>query len=201
MIPSVSIFDILDGRFVSTRESNSYQDGALCPDQAHDLICIAVAENPKEVLEIGTFCGHTTLLLAQNLPDAIINTVDLPLNFDVNAENTYPKDDTHLISERVVGREFHNQFGSDRIIQYYGDTATWDFSLAKGSTFFFIDGSHTYDYVKNDTEKCFEICEGKGVFLWRDCDADHPGVVRFLSEWQPGIVLIAGTSLAYRKFE
>ena len=56
-----------------------YEDGMLPPSQAVTLLAILLAEAPKEVLEIGTFMGHTSRLMAENLPDAVIHTVDLPL--------------------------------------------------------------------------------------------------------------------------
>ena len=32
----------------------------------------------------------------------------------------------------------------------------------------FIDGSHQYEYCKNDTEKAFEMLSPQGVVLWHD---------------------------------
>jgi hypothetical protein len=78
----------------------------------------------------------------------------------------------------------------------------WDSREAGSPTFFFIDGSHTYEYCKNDSEKCFALCDGKGVFLWHDCDEAHPGVVRFVMEWRQmgrDIRRISGTPIAYWK--
>ena len=91
---------------------------------------------------------------------------------------------------------------ASRIKQHFADTARWDFHEAGQPTFFFIDGTHTYEYCKNDSEKCFELCGGRGVFLWHDCNETHPGVVRFISEWRrqgKDIKRIAGTSIAYWK--
>jgi hypothetical protein len=87
-------------------------------------------------------------------------------------------------------------------VQHFGDTAEMDFSRFGRPAFFFIDGSHTYEYCKNDSEKCLAICPGGGTFLWHDCDMTHPGVVRFIAEWRNlgrNIVRIQGTVLAYWK--
>ena len=84
-------------------------------------------------------------------------------------------------------------------MQHYGDTATWDFRNAQGATFFFIDGSHTYDYARNDTEKALAVSRGHhATFVWRDCDEDHPGVVRWLRDMIAAghpVRRIAGTHL------
>ena len=204
-IPEVTLFSILANRKPSIQLTvQNYEDGILPTEQAVALLAIAVVENPKEVFEIGTFCGHTTKLLAQNLREALIHTIDLPPDFSPGNDpaQKIPKDDFHLINQRTVGREFQNEHGSDRIIQHYGDTADWDFSQVKNATFFFIDGSHTYEYCKNDSEKCYRVCRGKGTFFWHDCDLDHVGVLQFIKEWRAlgrNIVRIRGTSLAYWK--
>lgn len=86
------------------------------------------------------------------------------------------------------------------IRQHFGDTASWDFSEAQGATFFFIDGSHTYEYVRNDTEKCLALAKVKGCTLtWHDCDWWHPGVVRWLAQMVKSgwpVARIPGTHIA-----
>ena len=102
----------------------------------------------------------------------------------------------------TVGREFKNQPCARRIRQHFGDTATWNFRDAGQPTFFFIDGSHTYEYCKNDSERCLSIAGPGAVFLWHDCDDTHPGVVRFVCEWRAmgrDVRRIAGTPIAYWK--
>jgi hypothetical protein len=204
-IPEVKLLTIIGDRKPSIQITvRNYEDGMLPTEHAIALLAIAVAEKPKEILEIGTFCGHTTNLLAQNLRDALIHTIDLPIDFSAETDRSQniPKDDFHLIRQRIVGREYKNQPGSERIVQHFGDTADYNFSLIGNANFFFIDGSHTYEYCKNDSEKCYRLCNGKGTFLWHDCDISHMGVLRFLNEWRTSgrnIVRIQGTSLAYFK--
>ncbi len=204
-IPTISLDEILGERQAEVRLSvMRYEDGMLPSEQAMALLAILIAEAPAEVLEIGTFMGHSARKMAENLPTAIIHTVDLPQEFSAESDPAKDilKDDFHLIARRVVGREFAGRPCASRIKQHFADTATWDFRQAGNSTFFFIDGSHTYEYCKNDSEKCLELCDGRGVFLWHDCDETHPGVIKFVSEWRRrgrDIRRIAGTSLAYWK--
>jgi hypothetical protein len=202
-IPDVEIDHLLgDAKVQISLSVQKSEDGMLPSSQAMALLAIAVATAPKVVLEVGTFMGHTTKLLAMNLPDAIIHSVDLPLNFSLEQDNVtqVKKDDFHLISKRQVGREYRDTPYENRVRQHFGDTATWDFNEATGATFFFIDGSHTYDYCKSDSQRCYELCGGKGVFLWHDCDESHPGVVQALLEWRQlgrNVVRISGTPIAY----
>lgn len=204
-IPEIDLDEILAFRKPVIRMSlTRYEDGMLPNSQAMILLSILVAEAPHEVLEIGTYMGHTTLQIAENLDKAIVHTVDLPEDFSVESDpmGNFHKDDLHIITNRIVGREFKGHSCATRIRQHYADTIRWDFSNAGHPTFFFIDGSHTYEYCKNDSEKCFELCGGRGVFLWHDCDNTHHGVVKLISEWrQQGrdIRRISGTSIAYWK--
>lgn len=206
-IPEINLGDILGDRRPLVRLSvMRSEDGMLPNDQIMALLAILVAEDPKEVLEIGTFMGYSSRQMAENLETATIHTVDLPEDFspDHDPNKELPKDDMHLMARRVVGREFKGLPCAGRIRQHFTDTAIWDFHAAGHPTFFFIDGSHTYEYCKSDSEKCFELCGGKGVFLWHDCDDAHPGVVTFVAEWrQQGrdIRRIAGTPIAYWKSE
>ncbi len=202
-IPIVTLEKLLHGsKQTITLNISNKEDGAMPYYQAIPFVSLLVKHNPRIVLEIGTFLGHTTKLIAQNLPEATVHTMDLPPDF-LNKEDTVKnltKDDFHLIEKRKTDREFLGTDYEKRITQHLGDTATYDFSKASGATFFFIDGSHTYDYCKNDSEKCYELCEGKGVFVWHDCDFAHPGVVQCIKEWRDlgrDIVRIEGTPLAY----
>ena len=137
--------------------------------------------------------------MAEELPEAIIHTLDLPLDYLERPDPvSLRKDDMHLVRRRQVGHEFIGQACSLNIIQHWGDSATWDFRQAAGATFFFIDGSHTYEYVMNDSEKCFRLCDGLGTFVWHD--AGHPPIVKFLKEWADmgcDIKFVPGTMLAY----
>jgi len=204
-VPEIDLGEILGDRRPLVRlVAMRPEDGMLPNDQIMTLLSILVAEAPSEVLEIGTFMGYSSRQMAENLEAGTIHTVDLPEDFspEHDPHREIPKDDVHLMLRRVVGREFKGLPCASRIKQHFTDTAVWDFREAGHPTFFFIDGSHTYEYCKNDSEKCFALCDGKGVFLWHDCDDAHPGVVRFVSEWRQmgrNIRRIAGTPIAYWK--
>jgi len=202
-LPEIHLSDILGDRRPMIRlTAVPYELGTLPANEIMSLLAILVAESPKVVLEIGTFMGHTTRQMAENLETATIHTVDLP---DEYSQEQGPKtelrgDDEVLIARRRVGREYIDTPSANRIRQHRADTAKWDFRDAEGATFFFIDGAHTYEYCKNDSEKCFNLCKGSGVFLWHDSDMTHPGVLKFLAEWRAkgrDIRRISGTSIAY----
>ena len=204
-IPVVPLDDLLGDRKCEIKlRVMKYEDGMTPYHDSLALLSILVAENPSEVLEIGTYMGHTARAMAENLETATIHTIDLPADFSGEQAigEVLPKNDFHLIARRDVGREFKGQPCEIRIVQHLGDTAVMDFSRVGRPTFFFIDGSHTYEYCKNDSEKCLSLCPKGGTFLWHDCYEGQPGVIKLLSEWRAygrNISRVQGTGLAYWK--
>lgn len=197
-IPIVTMKDLLGG--IEPEIKLSYtppKNGRLPIDQLIVLLALLVKNNPKKIIEIGTYFGHTTLAMSEN-STAAIHTVDLPEDFlDTDDKEEIPKDDFHLISGRITGKEFRGK--NKNITQHFGDTAAFNFAKIFDADFIFIDGSHTYEYVKNDTEKCMSVTR-KATFLWHDCDFGHPGIVRYLSELRAtglDVKRIADTPLGY----
>lgn len=88
------------------------------------------------------------------------------------------------------------------IRQVYGDSVNFDFSPYHGvMDVVFIDGAHTADYVKNDTEKALKMLRPEGgLMIWHD--GPLYGVVKYLGEsirehgWP--LQLIEGTTLMIR---
>jgi len=202
-IPCVKISDVvakplivrLDGR-------QKYVDGALPHADLMALLALLDQWQPDIILEIGTFNGATTAALALNAPRAIVHTVDLPLNYDPTQDESgaMPKDDFHLIAKRCVGEAYASLPEITNIVQHFADSSQWDFAPVKGASFFFIDGAHTYEYARNDTEKCLAVGAPRSRFIVHDCDERHPDVIRYLAELVSQgtpVVRIKGTSLAF----
>jgi hypothetical protein len=201
-IPEVALTSVVSGRpIVKVDSTYSYCDGSLPWCDILALLAVLVDRAPQIALEIGTFHGHTTRLLALNMPSATIHTVDLPEDYDVQSDTVpFSKDDFHLIGSRKVGIEYRSDPSITNVVQHFGDTATWDFRQAEGATFYYIDGAHTHEYARNDTEKALAAARGRdATLLWHDCDQDHPGVVSWLEEMSSQghpVRRIAGTNLA-----
>src|SRR6185369_3239039 len=76
--------------------------------------------------------------------------------------------------------------------------------LLKQCDLIFIDGSHAYSYVKNDTEKALRMLKEGGLLLWHDYryrNLETRGVRQYLdelSETLPLIRLDETTIVAYR---
>lgn len=193
-IPDITLSELVGRPLVRVEGTYSYVDGSLPLCDLMALLSVLVSRAPGTVLEIGTFNGYTTRLMALNLPHAQIHTIDLPEKFN-DCGAGMQKDDWHLIAARRVGNEYRSDPSITSVTQHYGDTAEYEFPQAE---LVFIDGSHTYPYVRSDTQKVLRSPATKTV-LWHDCNQSHPDVTRWLVEMiQAGYAVrhLAGTSLA-----
>ena len=157
-------------------------------------------------MEIGTYNGATTRLIALNLPRAKIHTLDLPpdMHSAESHQSKLPKDDFHLIGNRRIGEAFLSDPAIINVTQHFGDSATWDFSPVQGFDFVFIDGSHTYQYIRSNTIRCAEAAAGRAAFFWHDFDYCHYDVVRYLTEMASAglpVRRIASTNMAMMDYD
>lgn len=156
---------------------------------------------PKRVVEIGTFRGETTDLMASNLSSADIYTLDLPPDF---TEHAYvpDSDDLGVLKLRNSGSYIQGSYETgSRIHQVFGDSATFDFNVLN-CTFdlAFIDGAHSYEYIKNDTEKIAPLMHPGGWIIWDDYSFSFPGVIQYVNTLKPnGAFHVYGTRLAAMK--
>jgi protein-L-isoaspartate O-methyltransferase len=114
------------------------------------LVKIALCLKPKRVLEVGSYRGYTTKLLAEHTPpDAKI------VAFDREERHGEAYRDTPLAAkiERRVGTVSPDAFAVDSPGTY---------------NLIFLDADHTYEAVKYDTEVLLPLLAPNGVFVWHD---------------------------------
>jgi len=172
------------------------ESGGISGDEALFIAALVQKMQPMRILEIGTFLGRTTRLLVAN-SGCMVHTLDL----GEDKTTKLPASNLALINKNRVGEAVK---GSPFIEQHLGDSATYDFKKIGFADLFFIDGSHTYEYVKNDTEKCMAIAlkKPKSIFLWHDVGPGCPGVQRYIWKLRKkgyDIKRIKNTSLGYLK--
>lgn len=203
-LPMVEINDVIgeqtpiDVRAIDATEGNVSERELI-------VLCKLVQEvSPATVFEFGTFDGRTTLNLAANTPKSSkIYTLDLPPG--LAAESVRPLDPQELTYavKAQVGNRYSGTEVASRIVQLFGDSGNFDFSRFLQSTdFIFIDGSHAYEYVINDSLQALEMLRtGKGTILWHDYST-WDGVTRALHDLRQHhpafsqIRWIGGTTLA-----
>ncbi|MCH7545400.1 MAG: class I SAM-dependent methyltransferase [Planctomycetes bacterium] len=123
-------------------------------------------ENPAIMLEIGTSHGHTTALMAQNAPQAIVHTINIPPE-EIKQGGRHV---THAISREDIGR-YCRDLGLTNIRQIYANTATWEPDFGP-IDITFIDGCHDSSFVYNDTRKVLKKCRVGSLLLWHDFNPD-----------------------------
>jgi hypothetical protein len=157
---------------------------------------------PKVIFEIGTLRGYTAYHFALNTePDARIFTLDLPAGGSLK-----PQLKTTLIDQMHIGTTdrqfcFTGTPVAPKITCLYGDSAAFDFGPYQGQVdLFFIDGAHSFEYVRSDTLRALECCHPGSVIAWHDFGRmGVNGVTRWLVEFarsQP-VYAIPGGSLAF----
>ena len=125
----------------------------------------------KNILEIGTFDGNTTLNLALNLPESgNITTVDLPPEWDGTLQLDIPEIYKNVTERSGVGRQYREYPElAYKINQIFEDSARLDWeALDTPFDLIFLDGCHHYEYVKNDTLNALQHLKKGGVLVWHD---------------------------------
>jgi hypothetical protein len=166
------------------------------------MLCQIV--KPKVILEIGTFYGSGALHWAGNAPEAEIYTLDLPPTAEPSLAVTAM--DRAIVSGHAAAKQmiFEGRPEAKRIHCLYGDSATFDFSPFSGKVdLLFIDGAHSYEYVRNDTLRAGTCCKPGSVIAWHDYGrVGFNGVSRWLHEYSrtgKQIYRVPGGSLAFTR--
>jgi hypothetical protein len=127
---------------------------------------------PKKIFEIGTYTGRTTSIFIMNAPaDSVVVTLDLPSESDIESHNPgdYIDTDISLVKRRKLARYVYELGLQSRYQQVLCDSMSFDPTPHKGTVELgFIDGAHSYEYVKNDTEKVAEMMSERGLVMWHD---------------------------------
>jgi predicted O-methyltransferase YrrM len=169
------------------------------------IAAICAARRPASIFEIGTFDGRTTLNLAENSPvETIVYTLDLPADQMRQTKFVLAAGEEEFVRKPLSGGRFAGSPDAARIRQLHGDSAQFDFSPFQGQIdLIFVDGSHAYEYVANDSRAALDMIRPGGMVIWHDYGSgDWPGVNRALDELRrdnpkcAGMQWIEGTTLA-----
>lgn len=157
---------------------NNYVSGNITSMETTVICMICANMQPNRVLELGTFNGRTTTNIADNIPyDSSIITVDLPeerksdTKFELAGIKKNQNGDDEL---GFVGhnRKLFQNYPLElqgKIRQFWMDTAEFPVNTYKNYfDLIFIDASHTYDNVINDTQNMMQCLAKGGILLWHD---------------------------------
>jgi hypothetical protein len=174
------------------------------------IASLARCANPPVAFEIGTFDGRTALNIAANLSqEGKVYTLDLPKSDIGRTRFTLALGERKFADKESSGAKFAGTEFASKIEQLYGDSATFDFTpYEHRSGLVFVDGSHAFEYVLQDTATALRLASVEKAFiLWHDYQPDWPDVIRALNRayetnpWLGGLQRIEGTSLVLLKRE
>ncbi len=204
ILKTIELTDLLDpavtdGEIIINDLTNKQGNATL-----FELYCIcSVAKymSPAQVFEIGTFDGRTTLHIALNTGEKTkIQTLDVPPEDLGGISLKLDPGDPQLVDKKgfSIGQRFLDRNESGKIKQSLSDSAKFEFSpFEKQVDLFFIDGAHSYEYVKSDTENALKCLKPDGIILWHDYGSVL-GVTNYLNELSKSLPVyrISNTTLA-----
>jgi predicted O-methyltransferase YrrM len=202
VLPAKEVYDLAIANFTCEegwmRGTGSYSTDLI------SLCQLCHCLDPKIVFEIGTLRGYTALHMAMNTgSECRIYTLDLPKNGSMEVTpklRTTLMDDIHCHMD-VKDYYFSSTQQEKKIQPLFGDSATFDFTPYAGKIdFFFIDGAHSYEYVRSDSENALKCVRPGGVIAWHDFGrVGLNEVSRYLVELSREIPIysVPGGSLAF----
>lgn len=123
---------------------------------------IQLCVGAKKILEIGTFLGHTAENLGRKLPDSEITTIDVCLDM-------FNREDSRHQSHEILGRANSGSVIDATNVKHI--LITSDDFFAQNEELFdaiLIDGDHSYDQVKKDSENAEKHLAPGGILIWHD---------------------------------
>ncbi|MEH1910658.1 MAG: class I SAM-dependent methyltransferase [Nostoc sp.] len=167
---------------IPNHDHDSVRNASLTINDKVAIATICHIVKPQTVIEIGTFRGETTDLIAQNLVDADIYTLELPQTFSRHSFRA-DSDDLEVLKLRKPGLYIQDMYATNsRIHQIYGDSAVFNFEgINQTFDLAFIDGAHSSEYVKNDTEKLLPLMNPGGWIIWDDYSFSFPEIIQYVN--------------------
>lgn len=139
-------------------------------DSVHWLLCACLSltdwgKGVRDILEIGTFRGKTTLIMSKLFSEARIVTVDLPES-DPILGTTYRRDDTAILSDHLERRAANMQASSATLVEansfFLPQRAPGPYDLI------WVDGGHLYPEIAWDLCNAYHCCRPGGIVMCDD---------------------------------
>jgi predicted O-methyltransferase YrrM len=157
--------------------------GDLPNERSLIFLCALARYGYSPIVEFGTFRGRMAYNLALNTNDRITTidlgetegrTIDCNANVEGHAYDVYKTGELFLDAPPTI---------RERIVQILGDSTKVDLSHLYGTIgLVIVDGGHSYEVCKSDSEKALHLVRKGGVVVWDDYNSYWPGVKKTLDE-------------------
>jgi predicted O-methyltransferase YrrM len=144
--------------------------GADDHDDYTPLMTLVRALRPAVVLELGTAFGNTVANICHQVPDAMVYTVNAPLEEQSGSTTTFQ------LSHAEIGRVYRKRGFEKRVIQIFANTLNLDLATYFQSPVVdlaVIDACHDCEYVLSDFSKVIYFVKKNGFILLHDT---HPSM-------------------------
>ena len=145
------------------------------PTTINDIkgILTLIDETDGNFLEVGAWYGRTTYELASRFPEKTFHTIDfleIRLPYECAMTTRAPKEDLCKYARHLPNVVFH-----------YIESSNFDYK-EKEITITFIDGNHSYEGCKADTELALKNIPKGGIICWHDSFQRRFGVPEYLEK-------------------
>jgi tRNA A58 N-methylase Trm61 len=197
-IKHVNVLDICPGTQRWTLQSFPSVGASVSPMECAALAALAHLVNAKAIFEFGTYKGVSTTQLALNVSDGgMVYTLDLPEDHPSYSLPIPKPEEKAIAAEGGKGILIPRDL-LEKVTFLSADSAKFDETpYLEAMDMVFVDGAHSYEYVKNDSDKGWKMLRSGGVIAWHDCVASHRDVVKYVKECGHDAKLVGGTALAY----
>ncbi len=206
-VPQKNVFEVLpQARLAKVNLCNTngetwFKNSASYVTDIISLCLLCQAIKPKVIFEIGTLTGYTTAHMALNCDDCRIYTLDLPPDGKPTLATTVIDGALVKMHEKTKRYVWEGMDIAEKIQPLFADSASFDYSPYHGRVdLFFIDGAHSYEYVRSDTLNAMKCCHPGSVIAWHDFGrVGVNGVSRWLVEFSKKhrIYSVPGGSIAF----
>ena len=134
----------------------------------HLLIFSAISKgvnSPKNILEIGTYDGKTSVILSSLFPDSKVTTIDLS-DKDPIFKNIYGRENSHQIFIKKRNHLISN-YKNIEFIQGNSLFLTLN-DYVKKQDLIWVDGAHGYPIVCSDITNCIRLLNKGGILMCDD---------------------------------
>lgn len=190
--------------------------GSVTTLEASLISSLIFLKRPQVIFEFGTFFGYTTSILLRNSsPNCKVFSIDLPktaksigsasekFNWDlIQSNDAY--NDAYLTDLALKSGERYllSSTDEDRLLLIKQDSMQFnpeEFGLIENTDLIFLDGGHTNDIVRSDTNNSLKMLSDDGILVWHDYGSKvHNKVTDVVDEYSKNniVVQIKNTMLA-----